>query len=220
MARYHALRISICGNHFLSLELLTMKLKAVLALVVSSFISVQAFAAEDWSKLSEKKQTKLGLYMTPAEAAEHVEKEGANSLFIDVRTRAEVNFLGIPAMADANIPYMKLNEWYAWDEKKNDFKMEVNSEFQSEIERRLTAKGLTKNDTVILICRSGSRSAKAADLLAGLGYTKVYSIAEGYEGDTAKEGSQKGQRVVNGWKNSGLAWTYKLAKDKMYLTEM
>ena len=29
-------------------------------------------------------------------------------------------------------------------------------------------------------------------------------------------GSRKGERVVNGWKNSGLPWSYKLNKSAMY----
>ena len=71
-------------------------------------------------------------------------------------------------------------------------------------------------DRVILICRSGDRSARAADLLANAGYTQVYSITDGFEGDAAKDGPQAGQRIVNGWKNAGLPWTYKLEKQKMY----
>jgi rhodanese-related sulfurtransferase len=94
--------------------------------------------------------------------------------------------------------------------------MEVNSDFADSVASRMQHKGLSKNDSVILICRSGSRSSKAADLLAKLGYSKVYSVAEGFEGDKAKHGNQKGQRVVNGWKNAGLPWSYKLAKAKMY----
>ena len=41
-------------------------------------------------------------------------------------------------------------------------------------------------------------------------------IAEGFEGDAAKDGPKAGQRTVNGWKNAGLPWTYKLDKAKMY----
>ena len=66
------------------------------------------------------------------------------------------------------------------------------------------------------MCRSGNRSAKAADLLAKAGYTKVYNQVEGYEGDKAKEGDTKGKRTVNGWKNAGLPWNYHLDKDVMY----
>jgi hypothetical protein len=56
-------------------------------------------------------------------------------------------------------------------------------------------------------------------MLAGTGYTKVYSVVDGYEGDKAKDGPHKGQRTVNGWKNSGLPWTYSLDKDYMYLSK-
>jgi len=196
-----------------------MRFSTILTTVLAVTLSTTAMAEQDWSKLSKKKQTTLGLYMTPTDANKFMQENGNKALFVDVRTRAELNFLGTPAVSDANIPYMKLNEWYAWNDKKGGFKMEVNSEFESEMERRVAAKGLTKDSPILLICRSGSRSAKAADLLAKLGYTKVYSIAEGYEGDKAKEGAQKGQRVVNGWKNTGQPWTYKLEKDKMFLVE-
>ena len=195
-----------------------MKLNVLLAILLASFIT-HVNAAEDWSSVPKKKQTKLGLYMTPAQANAYMQENAQKTLFLDVRTRAEVNFLGTPTVTDANIPYMKLNEWYAWNDKKGSFKMEVNSAFEGEVEHRMQAKGLSKNDTVIVICRSGSRSSKAADLLASLGYTKVYSIVEGYEGDKAKDGAQKGQRVVNGWKNAGMPWSYNLAKEKMYLAE-
>jgi rhodanese-related sulfurtransferase len=61
------------------------------------------------------------------------------------------------------------------------------------------------------MCRSGSRSAKAANLLAKAGYKKVYNIYDGFEGDKVKDTSSyfKGKRMVNGWKNSGNPWSYK-----------
>jgi rhodanese-related sulfurtransferase len=82
----------------------------------------------------------------------------------------------------------------------------------------LTAKtNMDKTSTIILMCRSGDRSARAADLLGKAGYTNVYSVVDGFEGDIAKEGDHKGQRAVNGWKNAGLPWTYDLTKSKMYV---
>lgn len=131
-------------------------------------------------------------------------------------SRAEVNFLGMSTIADANVPYMELNEWYDWDPKKRSFKLDVNSHFSHHIEKRLVEKGLDKNSKIVLMCRSGSRSAKAADLLADLGYKNVYTIIDGYEDDKAKNGPHKGQRVVNGWRNANLPWTYKLDQSKMY----
>lgn len=185
--------------------------------LLSASITIPAFAGNaDWSKLPKKKQTIAGLYLTPAQAYDTMRNAGDKTTFLDVRTRAEVNFLGTPTVVDANVPYMKLNEWYAWNEKKNNFKMEVNSDFADDVASKVAQKGLSKNDPIILICRSGSRSSKAADLLTKLGYTKVYSVFEGFEGDKAKNGDKKGQRVVNGWKNSDLPWSYKLVKNKMY----
>lgn len=184
---------------------------ASLILVVSASLVVAAQGAD----VPKKKQTTLGLYMSAKEAYDHMQAQGDKALFLDVRSHAEVNFLGMPTVADANIPYMQLSEWNAFDDKKQSYVMDVNSEFANQVERRLQAKGLGKDDTIIVLCRSGSRSAKAADLLAKLGYTRVYSVLEGYEGDKAKEGPHAGQRVVNGWRNQGLPWTYKLERSKM-----
>jgi len=183
---------------------------AVVALLAGSSSAL----AIDASKVPEKKRSSLALYLTAAEA--HKMATDEKVLFIDVRTRAEVNFLGMPTVADANIPYMEMDNMYSWDEKKGVFKLEPNSGFVTEIEDRLKQKGLDKNSKIILMCRSGDRSVKAVDLLAKVGYKNVYSIVDGYEGDMAKDGEHKGRRVVNGWKNSNLPWTYSLSKQKMY----
>ena len=45
-----------------------------------------------------------------------------------------------------------------------------------------------KNKNVLLYCRSGKRSARAASILDSLGYTKVYNLEGGYIAwDEAKE---------------------------------
>jgi rhodanese-related sulfurtransferase len=81
---------------------------------------------------------------------------------------------------------------------------------------RVGARSLVQSYTAFyLICRSGSRSAKAANLLAQAGYSQVYTT-DGFEGDAAKEGPHKGERAVNGWKNVGLPWSYRLDKTAMY----
>jgi len=89
----------------------------------------------------------------------------------------------------------------------------------SDVGVALKTKGLSKSDTIILMCRSGKRSVKATNLLADNGYTKVYTVVDGYEGGKVKESKNKGKRMKNGWKNSGLPWTYSLDRDYMYLTE-
>lgn len=184
---------------------------------------VQALAADwapgssDWQKLPEVKKTKTGLYLTPKQAYDMKVESPKTVAFFDVRTRAEAMYVGHPTIMDALVPYVEHQEvMLDWDDKRSMYKLEPNSNFESEISRRLKAMGLGKDATIILICRSGDRSSKAADLLATAGYSKVYSVTEGVEGDTASAGDKKGQRVVNGWKNAGLPWTYRLDKAKAY----
>ncbi|MBK7766678.1 MAG: FAD-dependent oxidoreductase [Sulfuritalea sp.] len=72
----------------------------------------------------------------------------------------------------------------------------------------------------ILLCRSGGeRGAPSAKALDGKGYKQVYVVVDGFEGDTVKDGEKKNWRLVNGWKNSGLPWSYALNKAKMYLPQ-
>ena len=68
---------------------------------------------------------------------------------------------------------------------------------------------------------SGGRRAIAVNLLAEAGFTKVYTIIDGMEGDAVKEpdGVSLGQRLVNGWKNSGCPWTSKQTPDRMLLSK-
>lgn len=173
--------------------------------------------ATEWSALPEIKKTKIGLYLTPQQALEMVQKDGKKVLFLDVRTRAEAMYVGMANAADFLVPYVEHQEVMTdWDDKRGMYLLEPNAEFTQEVARRLAQKGLTKTDKVILICRSGDRSAKAADILQLQGYTQVYSVAEGFEGDMGKEGAAAGRRAVNGWKNAGLPWAYKLDKAKMF----
>lgn len=159
------------------------------------------------------KQTALGLYMTPREAAEAMANDGARTLFVDVRTRAEMMFTGWAPLIDGNVPFVEVTEFWDWDDKENRYKLEPNATFSQHIGRLLAAKGLAKTDRVILMCRSGDRSARAADKLVEAGYTQVYSQYEGFEGDL----SAAGRRDVNGWRNAGLPWTFKPDKAKFYL---
>lgn len=162
------------------------------------------------------KQTVAGRYLDAREAYKLKQKLGDQAYLLDVRTRYEVMYVGMPTIADANIPYVEHPDDAAWDDKAGRFKLEVNSDFGPELARRLQARGLGKDTPVILICRSGDRSARAANLLTQLGYSAVYSVTDGFEGDPAPAGDKQGQRIVNGWKNAGLPWTYKLDKERAY----
>lgn len=67
-------------------------------------------------------------------------------------------------------------------------------------------------DTLVLLCRSGHRSATAANALAEVGFTNVYSVVDGFEGDTItdKGSPHFGHRLKDGWRNAALPWTTEL----------
>ena len=188
-----------------------------LVLVLVVWIMPPATQAVDLARVPAQKQTKAGLYVDAREAYELKQRLSEKALFVDVRTRAEISYLGMPSVADAHIPAFEHPPNAAWDDKSGRFKMEPNADFEPALARRLAARQLSKSDVVILICRSGDRTSRAANFLTEQGYSKVYSVIDGFEGDAVAEGPQAGQRVLNGWKNAGLPWTYKLDKNKMYL---
>ena len=162
------------------------------------------------------KRTNAKYYLTAAAAYPMLAAQPDRVLFVDVRTRAEIAFVGMPLAADANVPFLFLADDARWDDAKKAFELTPNPDFVAEVGRRLAAKGLTRDDPVVLMCQGGSRSAKAAVALTAAGYTLVFSIVDGFEGDLAADGPTKGQRTVNGWKNAGLPWSYSLAREKMY----
>lgn len=190
---------------------------AVFTMMMLSAFSTSVMA-DDWSKLNKKKQTKLGLYMTAKQAYDHTMANMEKTLFVDVRTPSELNYLGAATVMDAHVPTVFMDTT-GWDVKKHRYNRAKNKNFVADMDKALKKKGLSKNDAVILMCRSGKRSASAVNVLAENGYTKVYSVVDGYEGDKVKDGADKGKRLKNGWKNSGLPWTYSLDKDYMYITK-
>lgn len=197
-------------------------LKLAVAGIALAF-SAGVFAADwapgsmDWAKLPEIKVTRLALYLTPKQAYEMKMADPKGVALFDVRTRAEAMYVGMATTVDALVPFVEHQEIMSdWDEKRTMYKLDPNQDFVPEIARRLQELGLDKNAPVILLCRSGDRSSKAADRLQAAGYTKVYSVPEGFEGDRALAGPKQGQRVVNGWRNADLPWSYKLEKGKMY----
>ena len=70
------------------------------------------------------------------------------------------------------------------------------------------------DDTLLVTCRSGGRSAIACNMLAQAGFTKVHNIIDGMEGD--KNGDSD-NAPVGGWKNSGCPWTKTLTPERMSL---
>lgn len=189
------------------------RLKKIL-LVSSILFLVPAYAAD--KPKSIEKQTLADRYLSANEAHNLKQQQGSKVLFVDVRTPSELVFVGSPKGMDANIPLVRIN-YKHWDKIKSSFSKTPNLQFVSAFNNLISAKNLTKDTSIILLCRSGKRSAKAANLLTSAGYSNVYSVINGFEGDKAKLGNEKGKRVVNGWKNAGLPWSYKLERNRLSL---
>ena len=192
-----------------------MKHKIVLLFVLALYMgTATVFAAEKPKNI--KKQTSWNLYVDSKEAYDMKKKLGDQMLFIDVRDPIEIMFTGFTDVVDINIPF-KIANRTAWNKKKPVYLMETNPNFEKEVVAALEARGLTKEAPVVIMCRSGgTRGAPATKHLEGKGYKQVYVVTDGFEGGKIKKGEQKNWRLKNGWKNSGLPWSYKLNKEKMY----
>lgn len=194
------------------------KIEAFIAAALLFSSTVTYAGTFDPATLPVTKQTISGKYLSAKEAYEMKLNNGTKVLMIDVRTPAETEYVGLADQTDLNIPYM-LDDYSSWDSQKSRFLMKPNSAFTMNVEDAIKARGLTRTDTIICICRSGDRSSVATTLLNYAGYTNVYSVYDGFEGDMGKEGANAGRRTVNGWKNAGLPWGYSLSKDKAYFTD-
>ena len=174
--------------------------------------------AIDKSQVRKRWHTPFDLYLSAREAYEMKTMRPDEILFIDVRTRPEVHYIGIADQIDANIPYQfDSKEWRKKaDGIRGTFRKKRNPDFEKAVENALSAHGLNKNSPVIIMCTSGSRSPLAANALHKAGFQKVYTQVEGFEGIKATGGEHKGKRVVAGWKNEGLPWSYDLLAAKMY----
>lgn len=189
-------------------------LTIALACISSLTLLVNASADGDEQaspQLPAEKQTELGLYLTAKEAYEMWQAAPDKIKIVDVRTPEEFIFVGNADMA-WKIPIAIQSD--QWDAEKHQFPMELLPDF---VERVQKVAG--PGDTLLVMCRSGGRSAIAVNLLAEAGFENVYSITDGMEGDKVKDPNSifDGQRVVNGWKNSGLPWTYGVDPDRMVL---
>jgi rhodanese-related sulfurtransferase len=177
------------------------------------FIMQNSLAQETKPELPKEKQTSLGLYVTSKEAYEMWKSAPEKIKIIDVRTAEEYLYIGHPAMA-WNIPLFF--QTYEWDAVKNHFPMKPNPDFISKVKQLSNP-----TDILLVTCRSGGRSAMAVNQLANAGFKNVYNITDGFEGDTVsdEESVFSGQRMKNGWKNSGLPFTYAINPKLMLIIE-
>jgi rhodanese-related sulfurtransferase len=133
----------------------------------------------------------------PAEAYRLLESDPATAL-IDVRTRAELAFVGLPDLSALDRPLWPV-EWVAFPS------MARNPAFVDELTALMDGQPPAR---LFFICRSGSRSMAAAQAvaatLAGQGVAAhCTNVAEGFEGDL-DQGGHRGR--TNGWKARGLPW--------------
>ena len=158
----------------------------------------------------EEKLTSLGLYVTSKEAYEMWLADPAHIKVLDVRTFEEYVLIGHAEMA-VNIPLAFPT--YNWDAKKGNYSIVPNADFVMHVKDHFTLE-----DTILVTCRSGGRSAMAVNILAKNGFTKVHNIIDGFEGDKVEdpESVYHGKRVKNGWKNS-VPWTYALDPKLVWL---
>ena len=120
----------------------------------------------------------------------------AKAVLIDVRTRAEWAFVGIPDLSSlARRPV--LVEWLTFPDNR------ANPAFVEQLSEMLTSINADHDTELYFICRSGGRSLQAAKAMAVAGFRRCHNVAEGFEGPldaTRHRGSQ------SGWKAEGLPW--------------
>lgn len=138
--------------------------------------------------LAQKRARDLGLTyegaLTPAEAYEVLQLAPGAKL-VDVRTRAELDFVG-------RIPGAVEIEWQFYPGYA------TNTHFMAELKRQVSPESL-----LMFICRSGHRSHHAAGVATEAGFQDSYNVLEGFEGDRDARG-QRGK--VGGWRAAGLPW--------------
>ncbi len=104
---------------------------------------------------------------------------------VDVRTLPEFKFVG-------SVPGSVNVEWHGYDRQPLAVFLESLGRVAS------------PSEPVLLICRSAVRSDAAADAATESGYTRVYNVLEGFEGQRNHAG-HRGE--VDGWRRQGLPWT-------------
>lgn len=123
-------------------------------------------------------------HLTPREAFEFL-KNTPDAVFIDCRSELEFLFVGHPSNC-LLIPWYEGADW------------DLNPRFLSEV--RAVA---PHHRPVVLICRSGNRSREAGEFLEKNGFTDIYNVTSGFEGELDEAHHRSTQ---NGWRFDGLPW--------------
>ncbi|WP_454909392.1 rhodanese-like domain-containing protein [Variovorax gossypii] len=125
--------------------------------------------------------------VTPPVAWELVQK--GHAVLVDVRSGEERKFVG-------HVPDSLHVAW------ATGTALTRNPRFVRELEAKLAKDG-GKDAVVLLLCRSGKRSALAAEAAAKAGFTQVFNVLEGFEGEIDAQQHRGGS---DGWRFHGLPW--------------
>ncbi len=185
-------------------------------------IDIAAFATCDGDRVARHERLQLAPAMLVAEALVPQHKRTNSSLYVDaarayalkrahpddivlvdIRSGLEVSLTGHAESVDMNVAYHEFVQPLAWDGQAGAWKMTENIRFAPQLDAALQRRGATHDTVVMLLCRSGEESPRAGDQLSQLGYRRVVSVIDGFEGDIGPDG----RRSLNGWKNAGLPWT-------------
>jgi rhodanese-related sulfurtransferase len=120
----------------------------------------------------------------------------ARAQLVDVRTRAEWTYVGIPDLGPIGKRAV-LVEWQTFPDQS------VDPRFAERLAGELKALGVQLDDDLFFICRSGSRSMAAAMVMAEAGYRRCHNVASGFEGPLD---DLRHRGTVGGWKATGLPW--------------
>jgi rhodanese-related sulfurtransferase len=123
-------------------------------------------------------------HLTPVETAAFL-KAHSDAVFIDCRSEWEFLFVGHPKDA-LLIPWYEGENW------------DLNPRFLGEV--RIAA---SHHRPVVLICRSGNRSKEAGEFLERHGFSDVYNVLYGFEGELDEDHHRS---TRNGWRHDGLPW--------------
>ncbi len=155
----------------------------------------------------------MSLYLTSREAAALVVRL-PDVLLIDVRPVAEVERVGLPEAVHRNVPLLVA------DPPSGRGAVRQNERFVQSVEDFAGGPVLARRRTIVLICVSGVHSAQASDLLAEAGFERVYSVVDGYDGDTTVEATKGDapQKALNGWRALALPWRDRPRSDQAWPT--
>ena len=120
----------------------------------------------------------------------------ASAQVVDVRTRAEWAFVGVPDLSSIGRDCVRI-EWQTFPDSR------VNPAFADQLAAALASVGASRDNEIFFLCRSGGRSQLAAQTMASAGYDRCRNVSDGFEGPLDPS---RHRGTVAGWKSAGLPW--------------